>query len=543
MKLSNKIFSVTLLALTIWATPVLAARNISIAWEAPKFNEDNPLTGIDESKDPIDTPEELTGYYVYWGTKGRATQSYTNKVRINGRVTRASLTGLPDDQPIFIAMTSFDSLTNESKSFSQEIFLPSSSPTPEDKDGDGLSNESDNCAELANPDQADTDQDLLGDLCDPDPITPTTPPPPPPPLAVERVNGCNFGQDQVSDLAFYNAKADPRIDLLHKVVLSDGKTISAKFGNGATTVPTFSDWDGDGMTNIAVSYIEKGALTLSYLDSKLASRKQTLGGNVDLVISGCQLDQDTKADLAGYISNKRRLVYHSSSTGAVKAIKLKLPSTSVPVSVICSNVLGAQTDQLIVVAKNRIIKATKNNVNTSPYELRVFDGTGKSLMRKALKSQPVGIIPVKLSAKKPNSIALYGSNSKKIGMTVLSLSVAKSPSSDVSITEEPTIKVKSSYHQLSPARQIVVGDFIAPISIPGVKGESAAALPSPGVLAQAKDGKFFIYDFKSRIERSMGSAPKISKSASKSLTLSQCNSLSINLTTIKSASKKSSTKK
>jgi hypothetical protein len=48
-----------------------------------------------------------------------------------------------------------------------EIDAPS---TPEDRDGDGIPNEMDNCPDVSNADQANEDGDKFGDACDPCPI-------------------------------------------------------------------------------------------------------------------------------------------------------------------------------------------------------------------------------------------------------------------------------------------------------------------------------------------------------------------------------------
>lgn len=46
--------------------------------------------------------------------------------------------------------------------------------TPDDRDGDGVPNASDNCPDKANPDQGDEDGDRLGDACDPCPVDAST---------------------------------------------------------------------------------------------------------------------------------------------------------------------------------------------------------------------------------------------------------------------------------------------------------------------------------------------------------------------------------
>jgi hypothetical protein len=48
----------------------------------------------------------------------------------------------------------------------------------DDTDGDGVTNDQDNCTIIANPAQTDADKDKIGDLCDAIPGANVTPPPP-----------------------------------------------------------------------------------------------------------------------------------------------------------------------------------------------------------------------------------------------------------------------------------------------------------------------------------------------------------------------------
>lgn len=57
---------------------------------------------------------------------------------------------------------------------------PTPPPPPPDRDKDGVPDFSDNCPDVANPDQQDIDRDGIGTVCD-DPETPPPPPKPKPP--------------------------------------------------------------------------------------------------------------------------------------------------------------------------------------------------------------------------------------------------------------------------------------------------------------------------------------------------------------------------
>ena len=102
---------------------------------------DEDLDGIENSLDPCPNTPNESG----WDPRGSAVQ---NPGDIDGD-------GIPDDCDPFPEVPS--------------IFVSGMGLAHTDEDGDGWANRADNCPLVANPDQADSDGDVLGDVCDPHP--------------------------------------------------------------------------------------------------------------------------------------------------------------------------------------------------------------------------------------------------------------------------------------------------------------------------------------------------------------------------------------
>ena len=107
----------------------------------------------------------LTEYY-FTGDGGISTEpgayAGASKFSIRGLELDAKLD--PDDSNAFVTGLSFIQNPNEVS----EVILAMTPITVSDEDDDGIADANDNCVNTVNPDQADSDNDGVGDACEPD---------------------------------------------------------------------------------------------------------------------------------------------------------------------------------------------------------------------------------------------------------------------------------------------------------------------------------------------------------------------------------------
>jgi hypothetical protein len=107
-------------------------------------------------------------YYMYGNTGATGTAVYKVLPTASGYSFSMSIT--PPSNTGYQAFTLSNQTLASSKTISAVLGLSGST----DSDGDGIPNASDNCAGIANANQADTDSDGLGNVCDPCPSIPVS---------------------------------------------------------------------------------------------------------------------------------------------------------------------------------------------------------------------------------------------------------------------------------------------------------------------------------------------------------------------------------
>jgi hypothetical protein len=141
----------------------LFAAEVPLRWSAPAFNADGtPL-------------KDLAGYKIYYGN---ASRRYDGSIDV-GNVTITVVSNLTDGLTYYFSITAYDTSGNES-GYSNEVsrfVLGDGDSIDDDGDSSGIAGDhpctggntvncDDNCPNTYNPDQADADNDGVGDACD-----------------------------------------------------------------------------------------------------------------------------------------------------------------------------------------------------------------------------------------------------------------------------------------------------------------------------------------------------------------------------------------
>ena len=125
----------------------------------------NIVSGDTNDRRDVFVHDRQTGVTTRVSVDSNGAQGYNNNYHEGSRYSSLSADGR------YVAFSSsFSNLVANDTNGDTDVFVHELEMVPPatDSDGDGIPDTEDNCPELANPDQVDTDSDGLGNVCDPD---------------------------------------------------------------------------------------------------------------------------------------------------------------------------------------------------------------------------------------------------------------------------------------------------------------------------------------------------------------------------------------
>ncbi|MCC6954853.1 MAG: thrombospondin type 3 repeat-containing protein [Deltaproteobacteria bacterium] len=208
---------------------------------------------------------------------------------------------------------------------------PSATPLP-DRDADGIADSQDNCPDVANADQLDSDGDGLGDVCDPAPTI------------TLKAAALDFDGDRVGDLATVRRESGGFIFEWTSSQSSLRTEIEVGAARGSVVA---ADLDGNGKNDlIHLTKGPRGSYVWRVFADSLpgTARSITFGSNDGQAIVGCNLMGDDGADLA--IVEGSTLVVRTLASGRAARSRLSLLPGGKLFG--CADVDGNGIDELLI---------------------------------------------------------------------------------------------------------------------------------------------------------------------------------------------------
>jgi len=202
--------------------------------------------------------------------------------------------------------------------------------------------------------------------------------------AVSSKGAClDWDNDQISDVTTMVLTKE---GIRYQTLLSSG-SMQENLVSDKSALPASADYEGKGQTELATITGKSGDLVLTIAGSNGVEKKIALNTPVNFVITGCDLDGDSKADFAGIDTVKKLLNYVRSSDEGSVTLPLPLSASSSILKLSCGRLSGAATDSLLVYSQERVQKS--NGRLSSKRYISAIDMKGAVAFKREVTGRPI----------------------------------------------------------------------------------------------------------------------------------------------------------